>query len=452
MSVYTSPGAGRVLIALDPGGLGPLVAEPTWTRYDTLTDCNCYGFDVTRGRQSEFDVTETGTARVFFHDMAQTLNDDALIGLQIMLQLYDPVAEAWEPCFRGLIDDIGAVVDPGAPVLADTEISCVGVFSLLGRCKMLVGTFGDTLPTGMSGVVFYEDGPVATGTNDPNDGGRIEHLLFDAGLASSMYVAFSGNVDVNETLYDPSDNILDGLRQAADAEFPGVANVYEDRFGRVVFHGRGARFDPDTVSAGAAVGAWLFDRYNAATGEDVVTDFAQIREFSYNRPLDRIINTYVAWPGEDENGVLFDQANVSTLTKSDATSYGKYGFCGVEKGNLIIKQEKSPGTRTGIEMCGLFGTFYVTNYASPKKNIQRVTFKSLEPGDSRAAATWELMTKCDVSDIIALTIDEAGIAAEDYFVEGMTITCRPLRDGLDYVEFTPNLSPASYYGTDVFSA
>lgn len=448
MAVYASPGAGRVLIAV---GAGPLVAEPSWTRYDEIADCRCYGFDVSRGRQSEFDTTETGTARVFFHDRAQILNDDALVGLQVMLQLYDPVLAAWEPCFRGRIDDIGAVVSPSAPELADTEVSCVGVFSYLARVKMIPGTMGDTLPPGMSGVVFYEDGPVATGTNDPNDGGRIEKILYDAGLVSSMYVAFSGNVNVNETLYDPQDNILAALRHAADAEFPGIANVYEDRYGRVCFHGRLARFDPDTTASGASAGAWEFTRWAAATREDVTSGVAQIREFAYNRPTDRIINSYLAWPREDETGVTFDQSNITTLMKTDATSISAYGYSGVERGDLIIQKHKTNGN-TGADECGLFGDFYIANYASPRKNVQRVTFKSLRPGDARAAATWALMTRCDVSDIIALTIDEATVAAQNYYVEGMQLSCRPLNPGFDLVEFTPNLSPAAYYGTDVFSA
>lgn len=447
MAVYASPGAGRVLIAT---GAGPLVAEPVWTRYDEgVTNLTCYGFDLSRGRQSEFDVTETGTARVFFHDKGQVLNADSFVGLQIMLQLYDPVLATWEPCFRGRIDDLGTDVSPGAPSLADTEIACVGVFSYLGRVKMLPGVFGDPVPAGMSGIVFYDNGPVATGTNNPNDGGRIEHLLFDAGLATSMYVAFSGNVNVNETLYDPQDTILAALRHAADAEFPGIANVYEDRYGRVCFHGRLARFDPDTTASGAAVGAWNFQRWAAATREDVTAGVAQVREFAYNRPTDRIINTYVAWPREDELGATFDQADITTLLKQSAPSIASYGYCSQERGDLIIRDHKTNGN-TGAQECALFGDFYIANYASPRKNIQRVTFRSLEATDSRAAATWKLMTQCDVSDIIALTIDEAAIAAEDYFVEGMQISCRPLRGSLDLVEFTPNLTPAAYYGTNVF--
>lgn len=447
MAVYESPGPGRVLIAT---GDGPLVAEPTWTRFDEIEDCRCYGFDATVGRQSEFDVTETGTARVYFHDRAGVLNEPTLVGSQIMLQLYDPVEEAWEPRWRGRIDDIGNVASPEVDALVDTEIRCVGVFAYLGRVKMQVGVFGENpLPAGMTGVVFYEDGPVATGTHDPNDGGRIEILFFDAGLASTMYVAFSGNVDVNETLYDPSDTILAALRQAADAEWFGVANVFEDRFGRAVFHGRRAIFDPDGTAAGASTGAWLFTRFDAATREDVTTGVAQIREFAWNVPMDRIVNSYVSWPNEDENGVTFDQANVAAQYRTDAPSQADFGLSSIEKPGVIIKEHKTNGN-TGAEELGLVGDFYIANYAQPKRNVQRVTFKSVHPDDPRAAATWGLMTLCDVSDVIALTIDEAELADVDHYVQGYTVSCRPLNPSFDFVEFSPNLTPASYYDEDTF--
>lgn len=103
MAVTDSPGPGRVLIALSDG---PLVAEPTWTRFDMLEDCRCYGFDSFAGRQSELDTTDTGNATVFFHDRVGTLDDDSLIGLQIMLQIYNPVLAEWQPRWRGQIDDI----------------------------------------------------------------------------------------------------------------------------------------------------------------------------------------------------------------------------------------------------------------------------------------------------------------------------------------------------------
>src|ERR1044072_6971917 len=123
MAVDASPGAGRVLIAV---GAGRLVADPSWRRYDNISNTHCGGFDWQRGRQSEFDVTNTGTARVFFSDRAGTFSDESLIGLQIMLQLYDPCAETWEPVFRGHIDDITNTPSPTASGVSEVQVDCVG--------------------------------------------------------------------------------------------------------------------------------------------------------------------------------------------------------------------------------------------------------------------------------------------------------------------------------------
>ena len=436
MAVDASPGAGRVLIAL---AAGPLVAEPTWTRHDNLgeTVCTCSGFDWQRGRQSEFDVTNTGTARVYFHDMTGVFDSEDFIGLQIMLQLFDPTSSTWEPVFRGHIDDIPSTPSPGAPSLTNVQLDCVDIFDYLSGVKMVVGTMGDVLPAGMEGVVFYEDGPVD---------GRLDDLADDAGLAASMYVHFTGNVDVNETLYDPDDNILSAMRDAADAEFPsGVANVYVDRYGREVFHGREAKFDPDGTSSGAE---WNFVRWGAATRGDVTSGRAQIREFSYNRPRTRIVNTYLAWPEADENGVEFDQADIAALVRDDAASISAYGYRGQEAPSLIIKEHKTNGN-TGADECGLFGDYYVANYAEPRKNVERIVFKALPPTDTRAADVWGIFA-ADISDVIHLWIGEAGLSDAEFFIEGISGECRVGPPSHDFVTFTPNLSPAAYYTDNVF--
>ena len=437
MAVTDSPAAGRVLVALADG---PLVAEPTWTRYDTLTDCRCFGFDSYAGRQSELDTTDTGNARVFFHDQTGVLDDDALVGLQIMLQLYNPVTDAWHIRWRGHIDDIlHDLVDvPGIP-LATVSFECVGIFDYLGGCKMLPGVFGDVAPAGMNGVVFYEDERVDD---------RIIALLTDAQIVTTMRVVFTGNVDVNETLYDTDDVILQGVRDAADAEFPGVANFYEDRYGRAAFHGRFARFDPEGTEAGGA--NWDFVRWAAATREDVTTDVAQVRAFGFNRPRKRIINSYVAYPRADENGVEFDRSLIAGMVKTDATSITTYGYRGGEAPDLIIK-ENFNNANTGAAECELFSDFYVTNYATVRKSVREIVFKSIDPGDARATATWDLMCRADISDAINLTIDEAELADVPFFIDGIAVECRPLNSDHDLVTVTPNLTPASYYGTDVFN-
>src|SRR4029434_4589333 len=76
----SSPADGRVLIA--PGG-NPLDLEPSWEAFDMLSNCRCSGFEITTGRQSEFDKTDAGIASVFFHDRARVLDDPDLVGSPI---------------------------------------------------------------------------------------------------------------------------------------------------------------------------------------------------------------------------------------------------------------------------------------------------------------------------------------------------------------------------------
>jgi hypothetical protein len=435
VAVTDSPAAGRVLIATSAG---PLQAEPSWTRYDNITLCRNYGFDSFAGRQSELDTTDTGSANVYFHDQNRTLDASNLVGCQIMLQLYNPYLGTWHPRWRGHIDDINydLVNVPGAP-LADTGISCVGIFDYLGGVKMLPGIFGDALPAGMVGVVFYEDERVDD---------RIIALLTDANLDPEMRVVFTGNVDVNETLYDPDDVILQGCRDAADAEFPGIGNFFEDRFGRASFHGRFARFDPEGVSA--QPGGWVFHRYYAGTREDGAA--IEVKDFSYNRPRARIINSYLAYPRADELGFEFDRELIPSMVKTNSSSITTYGYRGEEAADLIIKRNFN-NNNTGAEECELFAQFYVDNYHQVRKAVQTVLFQSCPPGDARAPSTWALLCTGDISDAINLTIDEAGLANEPFFIDGVNIECRPLNPSYDLVSMTPNLTPASYYGTDVFN-
>ena len=441
--VTTSPGPGRVLIAL--GNQNPLAPAPTWTRYDNLANINCYGFDCSSGRSSELDITDTGTARVYFHDVSGVLDSDTLVGKQIMLQLWDPNAAAWVPRWRGHIDDINHDLESNSDVdMADVQIECVDIFDYLGGVHFLPWPdMGDdpSLDASLARMV----GSTVYFVERVDD--RIIALCADANLASSMVVPFTGNVNLAGSLYEYSDVVLQALRDAADAEFPGVANVYVDRFGRVVFHGRFARFDPEGTANGAN---WQFTRWQAGTREDVTSGVAQIRGFAFNRPRDRIINSYSAWPAEDANGYEFRQSLIKTLIQTDAASISSYGFRGREAPSLRIRSNFNNGN-TGAQECSLYGDFYVTNYAQPRKAIRSVTFKAVMPDDPVAAATWALMTRVDVSDAINLTVDEAGLANVPFFVDGVGVSCRVANTTVDYVEVTPNLTPASYYGTNVFN-
>ena len=426
----TSPGSGRVLVAESDG---PLVASPTWTRYDTLSGVGCSGYDIHRGRQSEFDITETGTATVFFNDTNQTLNDNSLVGLQCMLQIRNPVTSTWVPAYRGFIDDITYDVDPSG-VKSNVQFQLVDMFDFLGSVTMVVGTFGNTPPAGREGNVFYEDGRVDD---------RITALLTDAGLPSGLQVVFTGNVDVQETLYDATDTILQAVRDAADAEFPGVANVYVDRIGNVQFHGREARFDPATTAASAS--GWDYNTWKAGDGLAISGDssYAMVKEFAFNRPRSRIVNTALAYP----RGIRED--HISNLIWEDTSSISTYGRRGWTAPDLLTLRNFNNGN-TGVDEAILYAKHYYLNYSVPRKNIQRLKVTSLHPGDSYAASNWAFVTGIDISDLVTVNMGDATIN-EDFFVEGVDISARPATDTYDYVEIVPNLTPKAFYTTDPFS-
>ena len=52
-----------------------------------------------------------------------------------------------------------------------------------------------------------------------------------------------------------------------------------------------------------------------------------------------------------------------------------------------------------------------------------------------------------LSDAIELTIDEAGLADEAFFIDGIAVECRVLNPEFDLVTVTPNLTPAPTTGT-----
>src|SRR4029079_15042746 len=102
-----------------------------------------------------------------------------LIGLQILLQIHDPVTDTWHRRWRGHIDDIQhelADIPKGIP-LGSVALTAVGIFDYLGGVKFLLGIMGDTPPADMTGVVFYEDEPVNY---------RVIALMADAGIDALM--------------------------------------------------------------------------------------------------------------------------------------------------------------------------------------------------------------------------------------------------------------------------
>lgn len=451
---------GRILIAPDDG---PLVASPTWVRIDDTPNLVA-NIAIDRGRQSEQQQTDTGTMVVQLNDTDGTFDPNntssawfgKIDGKQILCQAYDPTTATWESQFRGIIDystfDVHPATHPatGKSILANIQLECVDIFDYLAGLQMVAAGnplnsgnpyFGDAFA---DGVIVYAE---TAGSIDD----RIEQALGDAGIDPDMYVVFSGNVRAAESKYDNGESVLQVLRDAADAELPMIANIYVDRFGRFVFHGRYSRFDPDAVVL-ANPGVWDFTRWKAGDGAAIAldSDRAQVRVLSYSRGPRDIINAALAWPAFSSSGVPFPQTEVPDNVYVDATSIDAYGYHGLPPiENLLIIEgiRHSGGNVTPKAECANYAELYVKNMKDPLETVKTLTVKAIRPDDPRAAATWPLLTKADISDIINLSVgypgaDGVGIQDTDFYIEGMHKQIVPLNPDHDYVEVSYDVSPA----------
>jgi len=453
-----------------------LTWSPTWTRIDNVQPSLISGFDISRGKQTEQDKTDTSTAVVYVNDRWGYFDPNNVgsafagyLGKQVLLQVYDPVAAAWVQQTRMWVDHVDFDINPatrdGTSILSNVQLHCVDIFGLLSRLKMDVSevtpavkpgyavssnrVFGNTVPARREGIVFYED-------SSPGDGSgfddRLTQIASDCGLTSDWYVFFSGNVDLLEGVYDVGDSPMMALQQAVDAEMPGVGQMYSDKRGRLVGHGRGARFDPDTVWTGIAGSnaardaVWRFRRYKAGDGAAIALDAdrAQIRpplRWSYSE--DQTRNVGFAYPKD--------------LTEAQKTSQ-VYVVSGVDPidrrvwtaENLLVKAGTTTGN-TGAQEAYAYATFWAEVLSVPRVRVEALTFKSIPTGHPQAEPTWDLMLNADISDIIDLEHGVAGGVgvSEEWYVEGSEMTVRPLNSEMDMVTVTFNVSPVAYYADDM---
>lgn len=447
-TLYTVSLAGQIVgvsIAFDDDLLEP---NPSWTRIDN--QIRVARWEIRRGRQDEREKTETGEATIFVKDTEGWLDPSnvsspwfgKLDGKQVALARWNPVTQQWYTRFRGTIEEYGHDLSPTQNV-DEVAIVCVGFMDYLNSAQMAPGVSGH--PGGPAGVVFYDD-------QDAND--RVNDIHADAGFPPELYVTFSLNVVMQETRYDGGYSYLAGIFDAADAEFPGVSNVFEDRFGRVCVHGRHARFDPDSVATDAGNDAWDFNRWKLGDGDAITGDsnYAQLRPpLHADRSLKNVINSALVTPYGIDAGAVAGQV------VSDPTSIAAYGVRSYSAQDLRVLEHKTNGD-TGAEQCEKVGDFYVTNYKDPRTRPRQATIKSLAPDDARAAKTWLLMSKVDISDVVHLkvTFPGGGGFDEDFYVEGVTESSRPggpftpIGDEYAIDEVTLDLSPTAYYNEDTF--
>ncbi len=446
-------GGVKVSVAFNDPTLDP---TPTWTDLTALTPTLVAGYEIDRGRIFELDQTDAGVATVTINDRDGVLDPTNAGGayyglleplLQIKIELWNPVTSDWHSRFRGFIEDFDYTVDP-AQVVSRLTIQCMDIMALTTSIEMQPGEFGDdpTLatfngePVDATGNIFF-----ASATFED----RISQVLGNAGIPAAFFVVFTGNVRMLPVVYAPGQNVMEVIQDCADAELPGVSNVYPDRFGRLAAHGRLAKFDPATIAAGAGDAAWDYRNWKCGDGTAVAAApgvTAQIRPpFSWNRGLSKIINSALAYPADAT------PAEIAGQVFTDPTSIELRGIRTWSKENLLTEIGLLTGL-TGLAETAKFAEFQVTAYKEPRNRITALTFKSMRPGNTGATATWLLLSKVDISDTIEVTVDHpggGGFAAVPFFIEGVKETCEPLHGDYALVTTSLDVSPRAIYDDPV---
>jgi hypothetical protein len=331
----------------------------------------------------------------------------------------------------------------------------VDLFEILSAIQMQPGHFGTGPPPAASaGQVWFENQTMQQ---------RIDAVLVNCNVPEEFSVVFTGNVELYETVYSPGESAMTAVQDAVDAEFPGVGNVYVDRFGRLAAHGRLSRFDP---AGTAASSPWDYHHWQAGDGATVNAHpgtYAQIRRFSFNRGLSKVINQALATPAgiadTDMTGTEITRPHGLMQTRQliyDPDSIAKYGIRSWSAQSLQTKHGADPDDGGALTIDARvetqkFSAYYVANFAQPLERITDIAFRSLRPTDARAGATWRLLSEVDVGDTIEVTVGApggGGFSARPYFVEGVHEQVQPLNANYDDVTLTLDLSPQAYFNVN----
>ncbi len=431
--------------ALDP--------TPSYTLINTLTGISVQGFKVDRGRSSELDKIQTGTASVDFIDQTGALDPTNSSGTfygqidpvkPMALGLYNPVTTTWHQIFTGHTNDLAWSLDLTERYL-NCSWDCVDLFELMAALEMSPAQHGQTPPADSEGDIYF----LGEESGFKHVDQRIKDALNDAGIPSAFWDIFSGNVSVQEKIYERRDQLLTVLQDAADAEFPGVANVYVSADGLVRFRGRYARFFPDRPGYG--INTWLAGDKTAC---DLDPDVAPIAPVEFRRSASDIINAATATP------LGVDDADVPGQLSKDDTSIATYGWRSASGSfdSLLTFEGHTDAdvTTSAVEETKLFADYYADNFFEPRTRLSKLVFRPVGLSHPNATALWALMTGVEIGDVITVTTTHpggGGFDGEDFYVEGIHYDA-DTSGGANFTNVTLELdvSPRSYFDSNPFGS
>jgi len=435
-------------------GAHPLDATPGWTRLDAgITGLGVNKVSIKRGRPTERDQTGVGTMTAVAIDTVGVLDPtnsgSAFVNQldpikQIAYALQNPVTSTWSTLFRGFIDDWNhdlTGLDKSAS-FDRVEIACSDAFEIIGGAEVVPDQAGNTVPGESVGSVYYD--PV-TITSD-----RVLAAIADTATTLNPYGGdwpaalleiFTGNVKLKAGVYSSQTALLQVILDAANAEFPGVANFFVAKDGKLTFHGRFARFNP--TDPDYHIATWKVGDTAAFSADSTV---AVISDLQFTRGAANLINAAIATP----KGIK--DADIAGQFVSDAASVSKYGARSISFPDLLTDGH-SDGSTTDLQETKLFPTYYVDNYKDPRSRISQIVVRSQPTTSAYGPNVWALLCGIDISDIVHVKTTHPGGGGfnEDFYVEGITYEIVPMTATSPDVTLTLDVSPKAYYDTDPFS-
>lgn len=416
----------------------------------TFTDVSSYvtGFSTRRGRQYLTDRTEAGTADVRFVDTDGKLDPTNSAGTfypmdpnaPARIQLRNAFTGSYVTIFRGLIQGCpqtiradGAPIDRGSIPLAD-------LFSLLALKELPPGVDFDVLASPGT----YPAGAPPQGTNTTGNityaeqtvQDRMYAILADVGFPSGLLNIFDAGARAQQMTYSPGYTALAALQDTADAEFPGVANIFVDKAGILSFRGRLSRSDTGGGNP-YGVNTWQCGDTAAVSGDSSLASLAH-GDFVIDRDVAKVINNALFTP----QGIA--DADIAGQLVVDSTSITQFGPRAITGANLITAGATAgPYAGDPLGETLMFGQFYVDNFKAAHTRIVQATFRPVPAGAANASAHWNLMCNAEIGDILEVTVTFPhgdGFTAEDYFIEGISYELQAAGDNPD-VTMTLDLSP-----------